>query len=384
MSNVSSHFAGLDLIRFFAAALVVIYHLGFWSWAPANGVPDKISGAVGVSPELASFAWAGWVGVEIFFVLSGFVIVFSANDSAWNFARSRMLRLIPATWICAPLAAMAYLPTDLYSAGDLPIRLFKTFAFWPYGPWVDGVYWTLGIEVSFYALIFALIATRSLKHLNLTLAVIGIGSSLYWITHLAGQLLHPTVGLSERALRLGMSARNLELVLLAHGCFFAVGGLLWSLLSNKGPRQLWLVVILCVLSGTIEIYSAARPSMTIAGAATAALPISIWLISVGLIIASVVFAGPISSVIPANFSRAVGLATYPLYLIHDAIGARVLAFARDTHVAPWIAICCAVSIVVGLSFAISIGLEPIVRSKLAALLDGAGSARGFRIAAQKI
>ena len=48
-------------------------------------------------PELTPIAWVGWVGVEIFFELSGFVIAYSAEGaSAFVFFRSRFFRLMPA------------------------------------------------------------------------------------------------------------------------------------------------------------------------------------------------------------------------------------------------------------------------------------------------
>jgi peptidoglycan/LPS O-acetylase OafA/YrhL len=51
----------------------------------------------------------GWVGVEIFFVISGFVIAFTAEGaSSRAFLRSRVLRLVPGPWICATIALVLY------------------------------------------------------------------------------------------------------------------------------------------------------------------------------------------------------------------------------------------------------------------------------------
>src|SRR2546430_146899 len=100
------HFGGLDLVRFFSACLVMIFHLGVVS----RRLP--ISANYGVVdapdfPELSVFD-IGWVGVEIFFVLSGFVIAQSADGkSAYRFLVGRAGRLLPAIWICATITLVA-------------------------------------------------------------------------------------------------------------------------------------------------------------------------------------------------------------------------------------------------------------------------------------
>jgi exopolysaccharide production protein ExoZ len=60
------YYYGVDLIRFFAAIAVLIFHLGYLN---QSGIEYRL-----VWP----LAWQGWVGVEIFFVVSGLVIANSA------------------------------------------------------------------------------------------------------------------------------------------------------------------------------------------------------------------------------------------------------------------------------------------------------------------
>jgi hypothetical protein len=100
-----SYVWGLDLIRFAAAVMVIFFHL---SWKSQN-------------PDIA-FA-AGWVGVEIFFVLSGFVIMGSASGAnVATFARKRFARLYPAAIACAVINLAVLVPfSDLANRHGLAV-----------------------------------------------------------------------------------------------------------------------------------------------------------------------------------------------------------------------------------------------------------------------
>ena len=90
---------------FFAAFFVAYYHLAYWSWADDGGTTFRVARGAYQYPELAGTASLGWVGVEIFFVLSGIVIAMTSNGaSAARFARSRFLRLWPALLFCSVIS----------------------------------------------------------------------------------------------------------------------------------------------------------------------------------------------------------------------------------------------------------------------------------------
>ncbi|MFI1106738.1 acyltransferase family protein [Streptomyces physcomitrii] len=146
----------LDGLRLIAALMVAFYHYG--------GRDGEISEAWGTSsrlqfPTAHEFFAYGCLGVQIFFVISGFVICMSGwGRPLRSFFASRASRLLPAYWAAIILVTAVFaLPTIAYKAVSPSDALLNlTMMQQPLG--VDrvlGVCWTLWAEVRFYAL-FAL------------------------------------------------------------------------------------------------------------------------------------------------------------------------------------------------------------------------------------
>lgn len=146
----------LDGLRLIAALMVAAYHYG--------GRDGEISEAWGSSPQLqfpTAHSWFayGCLGVQIFFVISGFVICMSGWGRPLRaFFASRVSRLFPSYWAAIALVTAVFaLPVVAYDAvspSDALVNL--TMLQQPLG--VDrvlGVCWTLWAELRFYAL-FAL------------------------------------------------------------------------------------------------------------------------------------------------------------------------------------------------------------------------------------
>ncbi|MFI9105309.1 acyltransferase family protein [Streptomyces fildesensis] len=152
--------AVLDGIRLLAALMVVSYHYlaigGGWS------EPAKALFPHGFQP-----AAYGWLGVELFFLISGFVICMSCwGKPVGEFFVSRVTRLYPAYWfaIFATTVVVALVPGGL-TAKTLPEILTNlTMLQSPLNsPDVDAVYWTLAVELHFY-LLMAVVAWRGLTY----------------------------------------------------------------------------------------------------------------------------------------------------------------------------------------------------------------------------
>ncbi|MBW5424500.1 acyltransferase family protein [Streptomyces sp. BG9H] len=151
-----SRLRALDGLRLVAALMVAVYHYG--------GRDGEISEAWGNSPALqfpTAHAWFayGCLGVQIFFVISGFVICMSGwGRPLRSFFASRASRLLPSYWAAVLLVTAVFaLPVVAYEAvspSDALVNL--TMLQQPLGAdRVLGVCWTLWAELRFYAL-FAL------------------------------------------------------------------------------------------------------------------------------------------------------------------------------------------------------------------------------------
>jgi peptidoglycan/LPS O-acetylase OafA/YrhL len=296
--NVSSHVGGLDLIRFFAASLVLMFHLAFFSWASSSGINFDVDAAPKY-PDL-SFLSVGWVGVEIFFVLSGFVISQSADgNSAFRFLRSRVGRLLPAVWICSTLTVVVSLWLGLADIQTTILSYLRTLVIYPKGPWIDGVYWTLTLEVFFYGMIFILLTFNLFKHIEIFAMVLGGFSSVY------------VVGLAF------LGGPPLSMHLLAqHGCFFALGIFFWLCSSREITAVRILFSVILIIACLIEICFIAHGHLE--GLSFWLAP-SVWLLSMAAILFSIAIRRQGNAI-----TRKLGLMTYPLYLLHFLIGSVVL------------------------------------------------------------
>ena len=110
MPSNASREGFLDALRFFAALSVVLYHYGFLGYAPGNLLTLSF-------PELSPAARYGYLGVQLFFMISGYVILWSINGrTASQFALHRFIRLYPTFWLCA---AITLLVEHVYPSGNL-------------------------------------------------------------------------------------------------------------------------------------------------------------------------------------------------------------------------------------------------------------------------
>lgn len=157
--------AHLDGLRGLAALLVLYQHLVEYLVKPASAWPwlhEHLAFLHGVID-------LGKVGVVAFFLISGFIVPYSfrAPAAVGRFAISRFFRLYPAYWLSL-LVAVVCLP-HLKGASFTSAEVLANLTMLPKvlgHKELLGVYWTLFVELVFYAttvLVFALGGLRSLR-----------------------------------------------------------------------------------------------------------------------------------------------------------------------------------------------------------------------------
>ena len=161
-------FYEIDGLRFIAAAMVVFYHFTFRGFAA-----DDLN--VLSFPVIGEIARYGYLGVDLFFIISGFVILMTARQGdPIRFVISRMVRIYPAFWVCltitaATMAVYNTYPFDIsFSQWLINLPLIGSFIGVPY---VDSVYWSLLVELKFYFLMYLILVCRGIAKIDWFLGV---------------------------------------------------------------------------------------------------------------------------------------------------------------------------------------------------------------------
>jgi len=372
---VKNHFPLLDPLRFATALGVAIFHQMFWSWAWVSiGVPgfERTVAADVLFPSAAPFTWFGWVGVEIFFVISGFVIANSASKSSpTEFLLGRALRLYPAVWVCATATLLVLVLFGSGSVSEFIVPYIHAMTLVPKGvtgQWLDGVYWTLAAEAAFYGLVFCAMLTK-----KITLRQLAFGLTIYSAVFnaIALAVLSCTTPSDLPYLIILMFRVPCAAFLCTHGCFFALGIWLFISANRELTRLEQAAVAVTVLSGVAEIYFFASFFLTCIPAIadqSALVPIMVWTAAVGLIAwcanRNRRAAGAASSAEAPAFLRTLGLITYPLYLTHNVIGTEVIRVLVDAGLDATSAVWVAIGILVLLCWFICAKIEPSIRAAM--------------------
>lgn len=365
------HYFGIDGLRFFAALSVVLFHLGFYVWASQYSSMAGVFDHAATFKPLVPYLWFGWVGVQIFFVISGFVIAGSAmGASPGSFFKNRFLRLMPAAWLCATITLVVIIASGLPFNRDLMERYLRSLVLWFSGSWVDGVYWTLVIEIMFYALVFALLVWRRIHRLN----QLAWGMAIVSWTFLAFRYLDRPIS-ELPALQWLVSLA--EILPVKHGLYFALGIWLWMWANRRLPRWSIVGAALSIGLGFFEIGARALEVQVEAAAAAGqpiAWPMLIWATAIGVIVVDArrpqIFS-PTSSLTRSTIEL-LGKTTYPLYLVHGVTGAALMHALILEGVTPYPALIASALAMIALAMMIAAFLEPFLRGATRKALDALG------------
>ncbi len=194
---------------------------------------DAIAGALKSSGRL------GWLGVEVFFVISGFIIPYSLYRSGYRirnyatFLLKRIIRLDPpylvtiavilASGLGLAVLPIARPPNFEFSFAQLALHLGYLNAFFDYR-WLNPVFWTLAIEFQYYllaGLLFFAIADRSLPVRMAAFAALAVLAFVIrddrWVFHYLFLFMLGMIVFQRRVGLIGLGQFLLMAALLSYG-----------------------------------------------------------------------------------------------------------------------------------------------------------------------
>lgn len=155
----------IDLFRFIAALGIVSAHYLFRGYKADNLTDLNL---LDLGGEWVKYFF---VAIDLFFIISGFVITLSIRNTALgHFFRSRIVRIFSVYWLCV---GITYIITIAYGAprftasfSQLFLNLMLLQDFLGVPP-LDGAYWTMSLEVRFYCLAMAYLFVCRFKRIRI-------------------------------------------------------------------------------------------------------------------------------------------------------------------------------------------------------------------------
>jgi peptidoglycan/LPS O-acetylase OafA/YrhL len=344
----------LDVLRGLAALGVVIFHY-----------TSQYNSVYKHSSELNFYFSYGRHGVEFFFILSGFVILMSMEriKSSLDFLVGRFARLYPSYWIGVILSSivvtLSQLPEEQISLTNILIN-FTMFQGFFNVPNVDGVYWTLYIELCFYILMLSLFRSKLLKYIEPIITGWLVVALFFCIKTYAARwgwfadgidfdskalqvnmnLINQTVNQAGFIDNLSNTLRNILILKYAH--LFILGIMLYKQYTKGFTLYRWAVIVVCVLAQRFAYSHEQSWETTIF---VAGFTLLILLSMQGYIkwinFKPLIFLGSIS---------------YSLYLIHQNLGYAIIRMLYTYNIHPYISIIIATI----LSLVIAVGMTFII------------------------
>ena len=342
----------LDGMRGLAILLVIGFH-AYSRWPEHVPYSDQYA-------DIFLFKY-GWLGVQLFFLISGFVIFMSLERSRnfLHFIKKRWLRLFPAMLF---VSLLVYFTLPLFIEGPTktlsPIDFLPGLTFIEHTWWeallqtpirsIEGPYWTLYVEFRFYviaALIFFFLGKRYLVPILTLLYLVGLFST---VSH----------HLPQNDFFIYLKKMS-EVMSFGHFGWFAAGTAFYLYFSTKEKKWFyagWAIGLLSVLI--------LRDTKTI-------VPMLYGLTLLAIFSGSLVLPW-IQALLRSKLLLLFGFVSYPLYLMHEnALVALVVKFGEHMPSVPSFAYpILAIALIVPAAYLIAKSVEPTLKRLFQNILDG--------------
>ncbi|HEX7415317.1 MAG TPA: acyltransferase, partial [Bacteroidia bacterium] len=219
-----SRYKELDALRGIAAMFVVFFHFTMWQEV------TKLGFKLGVT------------GVDLFFMISGFVIFMSIRkvSSVLEFSINRFCRLYPTYWTCVSFTFLAQVIVAYLQpkTGSFPVLNYlgnmTMFQYYFKMPDIDGPYWTMIVEMLFYALIALIFSLKKLKY------IIPIGLSILVLASINNIWFEQSFHILQKA--------QTHFPLLVHFPLFLAGIVFYKLKSSSATYKQKVVYWFCIVA----------------------------------------------------------------------------------------------------------------------------------------
>lgn len=302
MSSIktSNRIYQIDLFRFVAALSVVLYHYLYRGYA-ADGFSQLDFS------EIGEYFKYGYLGVDLFFIISGFVIALSIKHQLLvKFLISRFTRLYPAYWLSLVITflVIVFFGSPWFSATfNQFLANLTMFQNYLRIDSLDGVYWSLFIELKFYIIIAFYLIIKRFRNINLDQLI------LVWLS-----LTVLSIYFIESSL-----FKGLNYLMMFNWSSYFIAGMLFFQIFKKGNSIKYLVLLM--ISFMVSIYMAnlriedleyrfnSEFSPIIISTVIAVFYAMLFLVSTNNL-----------KIINSPKLVKIGVLTYPLYLIHQYVG----------------------------------------------------------------
>lgn len=316
----------LDGFRAIAVLSVLLYHF-FSRWTPPRS-------QVSLYPYHGEYDYFGYgyLGVQFFFVISGFVIFFTLENTT-NFSlfwKKRMIRLLPSIIVASIITFTVmnlFDKSNIFSAGkeiknfipsltffspDLLNNIFSKYH--PNLEYISGVYWSLWPEIQFYFLASTVFYICKKKFINNFIIIVAFITAVnYLIKNIQGSnQLH--ISLPESFLAGYSKWIPKGFPIIEYLPFFCLGVLFYHLFKNHRSNIKTPVHIKVFLCGLIMymIYAGVQFNVRVA-----------YILIMLLFFAFIYFPKQLSLFENKTLTN-IGESSYFTYLIHDDIGVLII------------------------------------------------------------
>jgi peptidoglycan/LPS O-acetylase OafA/YrhL len=289
-TSSASRLRELDALRGIATVLVMLFHYTV-----------RYQQLFGDAAPALRFTQGG-LGVQLFFGISGFVILMTLQrcSTAGQFVLARFSRLYPTYWVAVlfTFTVLSLFPlngrTVTWPQLLTNLTMLQEFV---HVPSVDGVYWSLAVELAFYAMALAAFVTGQLSRGHRLLVA--------WLA------LAMVVSATCAALTRPMPTLATELLLLPFAPFFAIGAAAYMDFASRRLSR-----------ATLVVFAMAPLAAALNGGPSEAL------MALGMDTLFALLVRRQAGFLDQRLLVALGTISYPLYLVHQNLGYVVMRALR--------------------------------------------------------